>query len=160
MQTTISLLEMKKILIILPLLVYFHSASSQNYEGSKEQINLILSNISKFSEAVVNSDYEKIGNSYTEDAKIFPNNTKIIEGREAIIDYWRLPDGVQITYHKVTPIEIKIIGKEAYDYGYYEGATKRTGSEVSSWKGKYVIIWRKTDGAWKIYLDIWNRVAD
>ncbi|MEO0584930.1 MAG: nuclear transport factor 2 family protein [Bacteroidota bacterium] len=70
-----------------------------------------------------------------------------------------MPEGVAITYHKVTPEEIKIIGDEAYDYGYYEGKTKSAERGESSWGGKYVIIWRKVEGEWKIYLDIWNSRA-
>lgn len=131
---------------------------SQNYIGKQKEIDRILSNISDFSEAVMRSDAQAIGMAYTEDAKIFPSNTDIIRGREAIIEYWTLPDGVQTTYHKIRPEEIKINGKEAYDYGYYEGTTRRADGSESSWRGKYVIIWKKLDGEWKIYLDIWNNI--
>ena len=54
--------------------------------------------------------------------------------------------------------EIKIIENEAYDYGYYEGRTKRANGQESSWKGKYVVVWRKEEDTWKMYLDIWNAV--
>ena len=133
---------------------------SQYFEGSQEDIDTILSNIKDFSISVMNSDYESIGMAYTVDAKIFPNNTDIIQGREAIIEYWTLPEGVQIKYHKISPEEIKILGNEAYDYGYYEGTTRRSDGTESSWKGKYVIIWRKINQEWKMYLDIWNRINE
>jgi len=29
---------------------------------------------------------------------------------------------------------------------------------LSSWKGKYVIVWKKVDSKWKMHLDIWNSV--
>ena len=61
-------------------------------------------------------------------------------------------------FHKITPKEIKVVGNEAYDYGYYEGTTLRANGSESNWKGKYVIIWKKVAGEWKIYLDIWNRI--
>lgn len=131
---------------------------SQDYIGEQNEIEKILSNISDFSEAVMKSDTKAIGMAYTVDAKIFPNNTNIIRGREAIIDYWTLPEGVQTTFHKISPEEIKIIDKEAYDYGYYEGTTRRANGSESNWKGKYVIIWKMIDGEWKIYLDIWNSI--
>lgn len=98
--------------------------------------------------------------AYTDDAKIFPNNMDIIEGRDAIITYWTLPEGVETIYHKITPEEIKILGNEAYDYGYYEGKTKRADGSELKWKGKYVIIWKKINEEWKIYLDIWNRIQN
>lgn len=145
-----------------PILILILLASTalyaQNYAGNQEDIERILSNIRDFSASVMDSDYQAIGMAYTADAKIFPNNRGIIEGREAIIAYWTLPEGVQTKYHKITPEEIKILGDEAYDYGYYEGTTLRADGSESNWKGKYVIIWRKTDQGWKMYLDIWNRL--
>jgi len=149
-----------KLLPLIFILVFSTSSIAQNYQGDQKHIEKILSNIKDFSASVMNSDYQSIGMAYTEDAKIFPNNSDIIEGREAIIEYWILPEGVQTKYHKITPVEIKLIGDEAYDYGYYEGVTLRTDGTESSWRGKYVIVWKKEDKDWKIYLDIWNRINE
>ena len=103
------------------------------------------------------SDYKKIADSYTEDAKIFPNNSIILEG-DAIIAYWTLPEGINTIYHKITQTEISIIKDTAYDYGYYQGKTKHKDGSISTWKGKYVIVWKKVDSHWKMYLDIWNKI--
>ncbi len=130
----------------------------QKFEGKQKDIDQILQNIKTFSQHVMNSDYEAIANAYTSDGKIFPGNRDIIAGIEPIKKYWVLPEGVQTSYHKITPEEIKVIKKYAYDYGYYEGKTKRADGSESSWKGKYVIVWRKVKGDWKIYLDIWNNL--
>ena len=148
--------------IILPFVIFISSIYSfgQTYTGDPEEISNIVKSAKNFSQHIVNADYEKIGDAYTADAKIFPNNTKIIEGREQIIQYWELPEGVRTIAHKTMASEIKIIGDEAYDYGYYEGTTRRANGEEVSWKGKYVIVWKKVEGEWKMYLDIWNRVAD
>lgn len=149
---------MKFLLSFSLIFIFLHPCLSQNYQGNPKEIKQILENAKSFSSYVVAGDYERIVESYTEDAKIFPNNRKILEGKAAILEYWTLPEGVQTTYHKLMPSEIKIIGQEAYDYGYYEGKTKRANGTESSWKGKYVVIWRKEAGNWKMYLDIWNAV--
>ncbi len=127
-----------------------------NVETEKEQI---LKNIAAFSQHVMNGDAKAIAAAYTDDGKIFPNNREIMEGSESLEKYWTPHPDYQTTYHKITPVEIKILGDEAYDYGYYEGKTlaKKT-NETSSWRGKYVIVWKKVDGDWKIYLDIWNSI--
>lgn len=151
---------MRVLTVLILLMAFTQNGISQNYIGKQKEIDQILKNIENFSSYVMNADYEKIAESYTVDGKIFPNNKEIIEGRDSIMDYWRLPEGVQTTYHKIIPSEIKIIGKEAYDYGYYEGKTKRKNGEEVSWRGKYIIIWKKVDKEWKIYLDIWNAVAN
>ena len=151
-------MKAKHILSFFFLLFVLH-VQSQNLIGDEDEMNSILTNIENFSQLVMNGDYRGIGEAYTEDAKIFPSNKEIITGREAIAAYWELPEGTRISYHKIFPEEIKIIGDEAYDFGYYEGKTLRDGKE-SRWRGKYVIVWKKVDGQWKIYLDIWNRVAN
>lgn len=136
------------------------TGSAQNYQGDEKEISRILQNIKNFSAAVVKGDHDLVASFYTEDAKIFPNNMGILKGRDTIAAYWRSPDGVNTTAHRVIPEEIKVLGEEAYDYGYYQGATLRKNGETVSWKGKYVIIWKKENNDWKIYLDIWNRIRD
>ena len=148
---------MKKLLLIATLITSTLSFS-QNYIGNKNDIKIILNNVAEFSSHVMNGDTKSIGDSYTKGAKIFPNNTKIIEGKEAIINYWTPQNGFKISHHKVTPHEIKINGNEAYDYGVYEGTTLKPDGSSSSWKGKYVIVWKKENKEWKIYLDIWNNI--
>lgn len=129
---------------------------AQKYIGEKKDIDQILSKVSAFSRHVMNSDYDSIALSYTADGKIFPNKSDIIEHRKEVRAWWVLPEGVRTSYHKVTPEEIKINGDDAYDYGYYEGRTRRRDGSESPFKGKYVIVWKKVNGEWKIYLDIWN----
>ena len=149
---------MKPIVIITAILFFSFQGFSQTYTGDQKEIDQILKNAASFSEYIINADYDKIAASYTEDGKIFPNKRKIIEGREKIRAYWVLPEGVSTVSHKVTASEIKVIGDEAYDYGYYEGATKSANGSISRWGGKYVIVWKKVNGDWKMYLDIWNSI--
>ncbi|EZH75743.1 hypothetical protein ATO12_02840 [Aquimarina atlantica] len=149
---------MKSLLFGVLLIFIGNPAIGQTYIGEKAEIKQILENGKNFSKYVNTSDYKMIGESYTKDAKIFPNNLKIIEGTEDILGYWRLPKGITIINHKIDPIEIKIIGNEAYDYGTYQGTTKKADGEEITWKGKYVIVWKKVGSDWKMYLDIWNSI--
>lgn len=130
----------------------------QIYTGDQQDIDQILKNIKAFSSYVVASDYDSIAAAYTTDGKIMPGGTLIIEGHEKIKDYWTLPEGTSTVHHEVNPEEIKIIGHHAYDYGYYNGATRKADGKKVTWKGKYIIVWKKENGLWKIYLDMWNRV--
>lgn len=150
---------MKYLIIIVLAFMTFGQVKAQTLNGNKKDIKTILENTKAFSKYLMASDYEMIADSYTDNAKIFPNNTKILEG-EDIIKYWRLPEGFSTSYHKITQTEITVIEDTAYDYGYYEGKTKNTKGEERSWKGKYVIVWKKKEGNWKMYLDIWNNVKD
>ena len=151
---------MKKLITIcLAMVLSMPMLTSQNYIGDQSEVDKILKLAKEFSTFVMASDYDAIVNCYTEDAKIFPSNSDIIEGKEGIRSYWVLPEGMKTTYHKLEPVEIKILGDEAYDYGYYEGTSLRPNGESSNWRGKYVVVWRKVDDSWKMYLDIWNGIA-
>lgn len=151
---------MKKATTLLVILFCLSVTQAQTLTGPEKELDQILSNIKAFSEAVMAGDGEAIGRMYTEDASIFPNNLDIITGRDDVQAYWDQPGGINIPYHKITPVEIKVWEDEAYDYGYYEGTSLTEDNEEVSWKEKYVIVWKKVDGDWLIYLDIWNRIAE
>lgn len=150
---------MKKLLPLFFLAISFSTFAQTEMSADEKAIR---ENIAAFSEALMDGEFEKVVQSYSKDAKIFPQNMDIQHGEEAIRKYWTPPaDSKYITmYHHVTPQEIKIIGDEAYDWGYYEGQTKNLeNGNINGWKGKYVITWKKQeDGEWKIYLDIWSSI--
>ncbi len=156
---------MRKITMMLCLLAIGLTAQAQSSTNKakppKGAERIIRNNIEAFSQALMAQNYDAVVDAYTSDGKIFPNNQKILSGQEAIRDYWTPQEGsgYRITYHKVTPSEIRIEGKTAYDYGYYEGKSIGKDGNETSWQGKYVIIWKRVARKeWKIYLDIWNRV--
>lgn len=158
---------MKKTIILLFIPFLFAcNRSIQNGNTAKENAKaeaIIRKNIAAFSKALMEQNYDLVVDAYTEDGKIFPGGRPILSGHNPIRKYWVPKEGSKskITYHKITPEEIKILGKEAYDYGYYEGRSIGNNGQESSWKGKYVIIWKEVaPGDWKMYLDIWNRVPN
>ena len=152
--------SLSSILLLIPIFLIPRLAWGQTYVGNQEEIDQILVNIDSFSSYYMQGNIAALTECYTADGKILPPNANIIEGHEAIERRWTLPEGVKILWHHVTPTEIVVVDETAYDVGYYEGKTQRPdGSEVA-WRGKYVIVWKKVDGEWKIYLDIWNRVDE
>ncbi len=148
-------------LVIISLFILAASISSsqaQSFQGPRADIDQILEKANAFSQAFIRGDHDAMTALYTVDAKIFPGKADIIEGHEAIRERWKLPKGQKILFHKITPREINILDDHAYDYGYYVGQTQLEDGKQVSWKGKYVIVWKKIEGEWKMYLDIWNRV--
>ena len=149
----------KKSLLIISLFLYCTcNFFAQTYIGKKKEINKILNNIENFSKHVMAGDAAKIADAYTTDGKIFPSGKDIMEGTAKLEKYWEPSPGYKTLYHKVTPTEIRIVKKTAYDYGYYEGESMNPKGEKFKWEGKYVIVWKKVGKEWKIYLDIWNKI--
>lgn len=110
-----------------------------------------------FSAAYVRGDTAAMVAMYTPDGAIFPNNSEMLAGREALLKFWTIPDGDSIVRHVATPTQIRIDGDHAYDYGVYEVDVLRQGKPRPQTRGKYVIVWeRGADREWRIKLDIWN----
>ena len=121
--------------------------------------SIIREAIAAFSQKVVAGDWDAVAAAYTDDAKIFPGGQPILQGRAAIRGYWATSS--KVLFHKITPSELKITGSEAWDWGVYEGRSVGADGKESTWKGKYVIVWKEVSpGDWKMYLDIWNRLPD
>jgi ketosteroid isomerase-like protein len=114
----------------------------------------------QFSAAYVRGDAAAMADLYTADAVIFPERSEWITGREAIRRYWTLGPGRRITRHVVTPSRIIVNGRHAYDYGLFEIAGERDGIAWGPSRGKYVVVWRRENGGWRMQLDIWNSNAE
>ncbi|MCB0566371.1 MAG: DUF4440 domain-containing protein [Phaeodactylibacter sp.] len=124
-------------------------------------LGIIHQNIDAFSRSLTEGDFDAVVAAYTTDAKLFPQRGDILRGEPAIRNYWTPPASREsrTVHHRIKPEEIVVQGDTAYDWGYYEGATRRGDGSLAYWEGKYVVVWKKVaDGQWKIYLDSWNNL--
>lgn len=93
---------------------------------------------------------------YAEDAVEMPSFQPMIEGKTAILDYYR-PYGNNPRYKltwKPTRAEVSDDGGLGYTYGHYEATTLDEQGTPVTRSGKYVSIWRREyDGGWKVIFD-------
>ena len=107
---------------------------------------------SNFGEEVKRGDSTAMAAHYASDAIVMPPNSEPVKGKD-IVNLWggALRMGV-----KDLKLDIKDIsgGGDLYaETGNYE----MFGAENKSLdKGKYVVVWKKDNGNWKMYRDIWN----
>ncbi len=149
---------MRRTLLSFILLSCFVGTMAQYFEGPQAEIDAILAAGKRFSAHVVAARVDSIAAYYTVDGKVFPNRSDILVGHDAIRKMWVTPDSTPTIRHQLEPIEILVRGNEAIDHGYYEGETRYPDGKTDGWRGKYVAIWRKEKGQWRMYLDIWNRL--
>ena len=96
-------------------------------------------------------DAKALASFYTPDGKLLPPHSEIVQGRESIEAYWApFVEGVKG--------ELKI--QEAHsqgDIGYLLGTFKiiDEGGKLID-RGKYLEIWKQSNGQWQLYRDIWN----
>jgi ketosteroid isomerase-like protein len=109
--------------------------------------------------AHASNDVEKILSFWTDDAKVFPANAPVVQGKPAIRAYvtesLKIP-GFRITWRP----DAAVIGRSG-DLGYTTGensvSMQAANGTLATFPGRYVTIWRKEpDGRWKCVIDIWN----
>ena len=153
---------MRAVLLLMGLLATSGCAVSSQHEldrttrADNPEIAAIQALSREFSAAYVRGDADSMTALYTPDAVIFPNNSEMIRGHDAIRRYWTLAPGHTVAHHRATPTEIHIDGDHAYDYGDFENSGTRDGTPYGPAHGKYVIVWRRTPAGWRMHLDMWN----
>ena len=92
---------------------------------------------------------------YTEDAQVLPPNLPAVKGREALEELFR-----GFWSEGLTVIDLKTRrGSRGWrdsvlEVGTYTLSGKRKGDAKD--QGKYIVIWEKRDGQWKLHRDIFN----
>jgi ketosteroid isomerase-like protein len=93
-----------------------------------------------------------IGNLYTQDAKIMMSGAPSISGIENI--QATFSGMVKSGISKVNLRTIEVWGTE--DLITEEGEYSLFAGEAEVDKGKYLVLWKKEDGNWKLFRDILN----
>ena len=90
---------------------------------------------------------------YTRDGEIMPPNSGVVKGvrklQALFKSFWDAGDTVM----KLDTVEAKGFGDTAYEVGKY---TLSGDSGKVNDRGKYIVIWRKVGGQWKLYRYIYN----
>jgi uncharacterized protein (TIGR02246 family) len=99
-------------------------------------------------------DFAGVASLYTDDAVAFPPGSPMVKGRAAIAAMWKgLAE--QVDDPKIITLEVKRLGHvAAREIGTFSLKTKGPASKELT--GKYVVIWEKVRGRWKLATDIWN----
>lgn len=108
-------------------------------------------------EAVQAGDFEKAGSFYAEDGLIMPPNAVQGEGTEAAAQFWKAVTELPNVAMDFGPTEIEVAeaGDMAYEIGTYRLSFDGDQGRVED-RGKYVVVWTKEDGEWKVAADIFN----
>ena len=94
---------------------------------------------------------------YTSNGLLRPSNSPPIEGPAAVAAVWKswseLPN-VSVTIG-TNRLEVSASGDMASDYGWYKFEFDTENGRFKD-NGKYIVVWQKVDGIWKVSADIFN----
>ena len=103
--------------------------------------------------AASRSDGPGVAALYTADGQLLPAQSDFVTGIQAIGQFWQAVFDSGIKSASLVTVEVESHGDTAYEVGSFElrGAD---GNVLDH--GKYVVIWKKEDGSWKLHRDIWT----
>lgn len=104
-------------------------------------------------ETFKDGDAAVLSSLYTKDGKVLPPNAGIIEGKEAMQAFWQAVMDMGVKEAVLEIIEVEGHGDTAIEVSNFK--MKDTDGNVLD-HGKYIVIWKRVDGNWKLHLDIFN----
>ncbi|HVS15609.1 MAG TPA: DUF4440 domain-containing protein [Thermoanaerobaculia bacterium] len=107
----------------------------------------------RFMDALSRGDAAAVAQQYTADAWLLPPNAEVVEGREAIAEFWAGVLGSGVTGARLGTVEVDAGEDRAWEVGRVE-ILGPDGAVVD--RGSYVVGWAVEDGTWKLRRDIWN----
>lgn len=112
-----------------------------------------------FASAYNRGDDKAVAAFYAEDAIVFPPESDMVKGRAEIQGVWKhaLDTGIKSLEFEV--VDVVSSGNLAAETGIATLHVQAIGSQESTVKVKYVVVWKKVGGSWKLYRDIWNSMA-
>ena len=108
----------------------------------------------KWIELFDKGDFDGVAQLYTVDSIAIPPGSAMVKGRAAIGKMLK-STAEQVSTPKLTTLEVKRLGPNAIrEIGTYSMMTK--GSSPKEVSGKYLVVWERIRGDWKLAADIWN----
>lgn len=90
---------------------------------------------------------------YTENGQLLPPNSDFVRGRQAIQAFWQGAMDMGIRAANLEIVEAERHGDVVVEVSNYT-LLGDAGMELDH--GKYIVIWQKEDGDWKLHRDIFN----
>ena len=91
--------------------------------------------------------------NYADDAEILPPRNPAIQGRPAIAAWFQANIDKYISFGNDANWSV-VRGDLAIEQGVYNIRNVRVGQDVEA--GKYIRIWKKINGSWKLYRDMFS----
>lgn len=136
------------------------TAIAQNETAAAEQgsdAQAIQTIHEEWADLIAEKDSAAIGALYAEDAVLMAPGEATVEGADAIAARWARQLTLDGFDFSLTPQQLVVSasGDLAHDRGSYDFAATLPQGAITD-TGKYVLVWQKIDGEWKVIADIFN----
>lgn len=117
-------------------------------------INAAIRNANdNFEATFAKGDAAGMADLYTPQGMLLPTGSNIIQGKEAIRNFWEGVMDMGIKQAHLKTIEVEEQGDTAIEMGNYT-LKGQNGNTID--EGKYIVVWKQQNGSWKLHKDIFN----
>ena len=107
----------------------------------------------RFMEAFGRGDAASVAQLYTSGAQLLPAHSDVVAGTSAIQSFWQGVMDMGIHEVILETREVEPHDDTAYEVGRY--TLEVAGGQLAD-TGKYLVIWKRDGGSWKLHRDIWT----
>jgi uncharacterized protein (TIGR02246 family) len=107
----------------------------------------------EFGAAVSRGDAAGVAALYTQDGQLLPPNSDFVTGKQAIQTVFQGLMDMGIKGATLESVEVEAHGDTAIEVGTY--TLQGDGGQVLD-RGKYIVIWKREEGQWRLHRDIFN----
>lgn len=141
---------MRATILAIPLLVMAATAQARDVKADIDAAN------AKFVAAFNKGDAAAIGQLYIENATALPPGAPMAKGRAAIQAFWQGAIQSGLKNAALKALQVDQFGSAAREIGEFSLDAPNAQKQLVHVEGKYVVLWRRTGGSWKLDTDIWN----
>ena len=105
-----------------------------------------------FIAAFLRGDSKAVADLYTEDAQVIAPGAPIAQGRAAIASAWQKSIDAGVKDLSLATDDLESSGDLASE----TGRVRIVAKDGTATEARYVVVWKRTNGAWKLHRDIWN----
>lgn len=128
----------------------------QTHEDAADVRGAVDASNRQFMDAFARGDAARIATLYADDAQLLPPGNMPVQGRAQIELLWRGVLALPVKEMHLTTVEFTVHGEDASEIGRYT-LVGNDGRELDA--GKYIVLWKKGAGGWKLHRDMWNSNA-
>jgi uncharacterized protein (TIGR02246 family) len=107
----------------------------------------------QFISAFKRGDATALASLYTSGAQLLPAHSDFVRGTAAIRTFWQSVIDMGLKDAILETIEVEGHGDTAIETGRYRLLAP---GDVIADQGKYIVVWKNDNGAWKLHRDIWT----
>ena len=101
---------------------------------------------------LLRGDAKALAERYTPDAAVMPPNSTAAVGTAAIEAFWAAAIEAGIEDAELTTTNVEVSGDLAYE----DGEVSLTNADGKTTQQRYLVVWKRVGGEWKLHRDIWN----